>query len=96
MKQQRGEALDARFERRPAIGLPEKSGIPQPRRDDALGIPRDRPLVVRFGVDDRQKCVLQSPVVAFHRKIVLVVNQRRRQHFLRELEEFERERTRDH
>jgi len=31
--------------------------VPQPGGHDALGVPRDRPLVVRIGVDHRQKRV---------------------------------------
>src|SRR5256885_8999664 len=51
----------------------------QPRRDDALGVAGDGALVVRLGVDDREERVLQLAVVAFHREVVLMMNQRRRQ-----------------
>ena len=89
MEQQRAEPVDARLERRLAIGLPEEPRVAQPRRDDALGVARDRALVVRLGVDDREKRVLQPAVLALDRKVVLMVNQRRRQHFFRQLEELD-------
>ena len=74
-----------------AIGFPEEPRVAQPRRDDPLGVARDRPLVVGLGVDDREKRVLQLSVLALDREVVLMVNQRRRQHFLGQLEELERE-----
>ena len=94
MEQQRGEPLDSRIERGFPVRFPEEPRIAQPRRDDPLRIPRDRALVVRFGVDDGEKRVLQSAVFGLDRKVVLMVNQRGRQHFLGKLEELVRERPR--
>ena len=74
-----------------AIGFPEEPRVAQPRGDDALGVARDGALVVGLGVDDREKRVLQRAVLAFDRKVVLMMNQRRRQHFVGQLEEFVRE-----
>ena len=95
VEQQRGEPIDPRLERRLAVGFPEEPRVAQPRRDDALGVARDRALVVRLGVDDREKRVLQLAVLGLDRKVVLMVNQRRRQHFFGQLEELERERAGD-
>ena len=78
-----------------AIGFPEEPRVAQPRRDDALGVAGDGALVVRLGVDDGQERVLQLAVLALDRKVMLMMNQRRRQHFLRQLEELERERAGD-
>ncbi len=91
VEQQRAEPVDPRLERRLAVGLPEESRVAQTRGHHALGVARDRPLVVGLGVDHREKRVLQLPVVAFHRKVMLMVNQRRRQHLFGKLEELERE-----
>ena len=44
-------------------------------------------LVGRLRVHDREERRLQRAVVVDHREEVLMVNQRRRQHFLRQLEE---------
>ena len=95
MEQQRGKPVEPRLERRLAVGLPEEARVAQPRRHDALGVARDGPLVVGLGVDDGQERVLQRAVLAFDRKVMLMVNQRRRQHFLGKLEELERERAAD-
>ena len=89
------EPVEPRLERRLAIGLPEEPRVAQPRRDDALGVARDGALVVGLGVDDREKRVLQLAVLGLDRKVVLMVNQRRRQHFVGQLEELERERAGD-
>ena len=78
------------------IRFPEEPRIAQPRGDDPLGVAGDGALVVRLGVDDGEKRVLQLAVLALDRKVVLMVNQRRRQHFLGQLEELERERAGDH
>ena len=78
-----------------AIRLPEEPRVAQPRGDDALGVARDGALVVGLGVDDGEKRVLQLAVLALDRKVVLMMNQRRRQHFLGQLEELERERAGD-
>ena len=78
-----------------AIRFPEEPRVAQPRRDDALGVAGDGALVVRLGVDDREERVLQLAVLALDRKVVLMVNQRRRQHFIGQLEELERERAGD-
>jgi len=59
VKDQRQEPIDAGLERDPAIGFPEEPGVAQPRRHDPLGIPRDRTLVVRLGIDDGKERVLQ-------------------------------------
>ena len=68
-----------------AVGVPEEPRVAQPRRDDALGVLRDDPLVLRLGVDDGEERRLQLAVVVDHREVVLMVDQRRRQHFLRQL-----------
>ena len=44
------------------------------------------PLVLRLRVDDGEKRFLQLAGVGHHRKVVLVVHERRRQHFLRQRE----------
>ena len=95
MEQQRAEPIDPRLERRLAVGFPEEARVAQPRRDDALGVARDGALVVGLGVDDREKRVLQLAVLGLDRKVVLMMNQRRRQHFLGQLEELVRERAGD-
>ena len=41
------------------IGVPEEPRVAQPRRDHALGVPRDHPLVGRPRVDDREERLLQ-------------------------------------
>ena len=46
------------------VGLPEEPRVAQPRRDDALGVAGDGPLVVGLGVDDGEKRVLQRAVLA--------------------------------
>ena len=95
VEQQRVEAADARLERVLPIFFPEEARVAQPRRDDALGVARDGALVVGLGVDHREKRVLQLPVVALDREIVLVMHERRRQHFVGQLEELRRERAGD-
>ena len=64
-------------------------------RDDALGVAGDGALVVGLGVDDGEKRVLQLAVLGLDRKVVLMMNQRGRQHFVGQLEELERERAGD-
>ena len=91
MKQQRVEPAEPRFEGGLPVGLPEETRVPQPRRDDALGVARDGALGVGLGVDDGEKRVLQLSVLSLDRKVVLMMNQRRRQHLIRQLEELERE-----
>ena len=87
----RPEPLDARFERNVAIGIPEETRITQPRRQHALVIARDRLLVDRIGVGHDQKGRLQPPGFVDNRKIMLMMNHRRRQHFFRKGEKFLRE-----
>ena len=91
MEQQRGEPIDSRIERGFPIRFPEEPRIAQPGRDDPLRVPRDRALVVRLRVDDGEKRVLQRAVFGLDRKVMLMVNQRRRQHFLGKLEKLVRE-----
>ncbi len=74
-----------------AVLVPEEPRIAQPRRQHALGVARDDLRLLRLHVGDRQERRLQLPLVVHHREVVLVMNHRRRQHFLRELEELDRE-----
>ena len=91
VKQQRRETSDLGFERRLAIRFPEEARVAQARADDPLGVAGDGPFVVRLGVDHREERILQLPVVALHRKVMLMVDERCRQHFVRQLEELGRE-----
>ena len=96
VEQQRVEPAETRFKGGLPVGLPEETRVPQPRRDDALGVARDGALVVGLGVDDGEERVLQPSVLSLDRKVVLMMNQRRRQHLIRQLEELEREGAADH
>jgi hypothetical protein len=96
VKQQRSQPFEARLERCLPVGLPEEPRVAQPRGNDALGVPCDRPLVVRLGVDHGQERILQTTVLGFDGKIVLMVDERRGQHFLRQFEELEGEGAGDH
>ena len=55
--------------------------------DDALGVLRDQPLVLRLGVDDGEEGFLQLAAIRDDREIVLMVHERRREHLLRQGEE---------
>ena len=82
-------------ERRLAIFVPEESRVAQPGRQHALRVARDDLGPFRLHVDDGQEHRLQVPLFIDHREEVLVVNHRRRQHFLGKLEELDRDVTRD-
>src|SRR5262249_7817943 len=75
VKQHRPEPFDAGLQRRLSVRLPEEPRVTQARGDDPLGIAGDRSLVVGLGVDDREKRVPQLPIVAFDRKVMLVMDQ---------------------
>jgi hypothetical protein len=70
-----------------AIRVPEERRVAQPRRDDALGVLRDLALVGRLRVDDGEERLFQRALVVEHREVMLVMDQRGRQHFLRQFEE---------
>ena len=96
VKQNRRKPIDARLERRLAILVPEEPRVAQPRRQHALRIARDDLWLFRLRVGHGQECRLQLPFIVHHRKVMLVMNHRCRQHFLRELQELHREMPRDH
>ena len=87
MKGHRVQPLEPRLEQRLAIAFPEEPRIAQPGGDDALGVLRDQPLVLRLGVDDGEEGFLQLAAIRHDREVVLVVHQRGREHFLRQREE---------
>ncbi|MGC4085384.1 MAG: hypothetical protein QM736_25495 [Vicinamibacterales bacterium] len=91
VEQQRGEPIEPRFERLLAIRFPEEARVAQASGYDALRVAGNRALVVRLGVDDGEEGVLQFAVLALDREVVLMMNQRRRQHFLGELQELRAE-----
>ena len=91
MKQDGRQPIDPRLERRLAILVVEEPRVAQPRRQHALGIARDDLRLLGLHVGDREKRRLQLAVLVHHREVVLVMNHRRRQHFLGELEELHRD-----
>ena len=95
MEQQRAEPVEARLERRLAIGLPEELRVAQARRQHALGVDGDGAGVVGLDVGDGEERRQQPPGVVRHREVVLVMDHRRRQHLLGQLEELGRERPGD-
>ena len=95
VEQQRAEPIEARLERRLAIGLPEELRVAQPRRQHALGVDGDRARVVGLDVGDREERRQQPPRIVGDREVVLVMDHRRRQHFLGQVEELGRERAGD-
>ena len=91
MEEDRGQPVDARLERRLAILVPEESRVAQPRRQHALGVARDDLRLLRLHVGHGQERRLQLALFIHHREVVLMVNHRRRQHFLGKLEELDRD-----
>ena len=71
------------FERHLAIGIPEETRISQAGRQHALVIARDDLLVAGVGVRHHEEGRLQTPRVVYDRKVVLMMDHRRRQHFFR-------------
>ena len=66
-----------------AVGFPEKLRVAQPRRDDALGVLGDEALVGRLRIDDGEKRFLDAAGIGQDREPVLMMHERRRQHFFR-------------
>ena len=95
VEQQRAEAIEARLQRRLAIGLPEELRVAQPRRQHALGVDGDGAGVVGLDVGDGEERRQQAAGVVGDREVVLVMDHRRRQHFLRQVEELGGERPGD-
>ena len=91
MKQDGRKPLDPRLERCLAIRVPEEPRIAQPRRQHALVVARDDLRLFRLHVRDGEKRGLQPVFLVHHREVMLMMNHRRRQHFLRQLEELDRE-----
>jgi hypothetical protein len=85
----------ARLERRLSILVPEEASVAKPGRQDTFGIARDDFRLLRLHVDDGEKRRLQLAVLIHHRKVVLVMNHRRRQHLFRQGQELDREVTRN-
>ena len=78
------QPIEPRLQFRLPVALPEEPRIAEPPGDDALGILRDDALVFRLGVDDGQERFLQFAVLGDHREVMLMVDERRREHFLRQ------------
>ncbi len=89
------EAGDARPQRGLAVCLPEKLRITEPRGEDAFRVARDNLRLLRLRVRDRQERGLQLSFLVDDRKVMLMMNHRRRQHFLRQLQELDGEMARD-
>jgi hypothetical protein len=83
VEQQRRQAISMPFELRPPIGLPEEQCIPQASGHHPFCVTSDGSFVVWLRVDNRQERRLELSVLAFDREVVLMMNQRRRQHFAR-------------
>ena len=95
VERERVEALEPRFQGHLPVGVPEELRVPEPADDDALGVLRDEPLVARPRVHDGEERLLQLSALVEHRKIVLMVDERRRQYLVRQLEERRRVEARD-
>ncbi len=67
VKQDRGQPVDARLERRFPIRVPEEARVAEPRREHTLGIARDDLRLLRLHVGDREKRRLQLAVLVNHR-----------------------------
>jgi hypothetical protein len=81
VEQQRSEPLDPRFEGELAIRFPEEPRVAQPRvttRSALRAIVRSLSGSVLMTA---RNAFFQLPVFAFDRKVMLMMNQRRRQHF---------------
>ena len=83
MEDDRAETLEPILEPCPPIGVPEELRIAQPRSDHALGVARDRTLVGRRRVDDREERFLEAAVLVGDGEEVLMMDQRGDQHFVR-------------
>jgi hypothetical protein len=84
------EPIEPRLEGRFAILVPEESRVTKPGRQDTLGVARDDFRLLRLHVRHGEKGGLQLAIFIDHRKVMLVVNHRRRQHLFRQLEKFDR------
>jgi hypothetical protein len=91
VEEDRRQLLDACIERYLPVRVPEESRVPQPRGQHALRVARDDLRLFRLHVDDGEERRLELAVLVDHREIVLVMNHRGRQHFLRQIEELDRE-----
>ena len=76
------------------IALIEELRVAQPRRQHALHVARDHVGLLGLHVEHRQEHRQQLALVAGDREEMLMVNHRRRQHFLGQLEELLAERAR--
>jgi hypothetical protein len=83
---QRMQPIEPRLERRFAIRFPEETRVSKPRRHDAFGVLRNHALVGRLGVDDRQERLLQIALLRDDGKVVLVMNEGGREHFVGQIE----------
>ena len=91
----RVQPVEARLERVHAVRFPEEFRVAQARRDDALGVLRDDSLVGGLRVDDGEERFLDRSRVGHDGEPVLVMHQRRREHFFRKDEEARVEETGD-
>ena len=87
MKEHGVQTIQTRFERLLAIRFPEELRVTKTRRDDTLGVLRDQSLVLGLRVDDGKEGFLDRARLRQYRKPVLMMHERRRQHFLRQHEE---------
>jgi hypothetical protein len=92
----RVEPRDAAFERDRAVGVPEELRVAQPRRQHALRVSADELRLFDFDIGHGQEGRLQPAVIVHHREVVLVVDHRRRQHFLGQRQELRGKHTGDH
>ncbi len=81
VEEHRVQPVEARLERVRAVRLPEELRVPQPRRDDALGVLRDEALVGGLRVDDGEERFLERAGLGHDREPVLVMHEGRREHF---------------
>ena len=86
VKQDSVEPLETRLERHFPVRFPEEFRVTQPRRHDPLCVLRDDAFVLRLRVHDRKKRFLQLSIVGHDREPVLVMYQRGRQYFVREVQ----------
>ena len=91
VEQDRVQPFDTGLERHLAVGLPEKLRVAQPRREHPLRVAADELGPVHLDVGHREEGRLQLAVFVHHREVVLVMDHRRRQHFLGQREELGRE-----
>jgi len=82
VEDQRVQAVQPRLQGDLPVRVPEELGVAQPRSHDAFRVFRDQPLVGRLGVDDGEERLLQFARTGHHGKVMLVMHERRRQHFV--------------